>query len=203
MKRHNLKKTMRSTYQPLTDTSFSVFFSCNVVVAVFAVDCRRYGSLSNKPQMQRRINAPCSSAFIALPPSQLSRSPSSCTRSHSTAHRRQGYTAAQSQSRRPLRSWCSPDGTARGQIEYLHQHTDAALGKASLIPTSPWASLHTSLQIPPSFRCLPHRVGRAVYQHSHFLPPNPIFTICIFIPLSPTFARNRKKPLTDGSRRSL
>ena len=30
-----------------------------------------------------------------------------------------------------------------------------------------------------------------------------IFTICIFIPLSPTLARNRKKPLTEGSFRSL
>ena len=37
----------------------------------------------------------------------------------------------------------------------------------------------------------------------HFLPPNPIFTICIFIMPLPTFARKRKKPLTDGSRRSL
>ena len=37
----------------------------------------------------------------------------------------------------------------------------------------------------------------------HCLPPNPIFTICIFIPLSPILARNRKKPLTEGSFRSL
>ena len=37
----------------------------------------------------------------------------------------------------------------------------------------------------------------------HALPPNPIFTICIFIPLSPTLARNRKKQLTDGSFKSL
>ena len=37
----------------------------------------------------------------------------------------------------------------------------------------------------------------------HALPPNPIFTICIFIPLSPTLARNRKKPLTEGSFKSL
>ena len=37
----------------------------------------------------------------------------------------------------------------------------------------------------------------------HCLSPNPIFTICIFIPLSPTFARNRKKPLTEGSFKSL
>ena len=37
----------------------------------------------------------------------------------------------------------------------------------------------------------------------HCLSPNPIFTICIFIPLSPTLARNRKKPLTEGSFRSL
>ena len=43
----------------------------------------------------------------------------------------------------------------------------------------------------------------AVYQNFHCLPPNPIFTICIFIWLSPTLARKRKKPLTDGSRRSL
>ena len=37
----------------------------------------------------------------------------------------------------------------------------------------------------------------------HCLSPNPIFTICIFIPLSPTLARNRKKPLTEESFRSL
>ena len=37
----------------------------------------------------------------------------------------------------------------------------------------------------------------------HCLSPNPILTICIFIPLSPTLARNRKKPLTEGSFRSL
>ena len=37
----------------------------------------------------------------------------------------------------------------------------------------------------------------------HCLSPNPIFTICIFIPLSPTFARKRKKPLTEGSFKSL
>ena len=37
----------------------------------------------------------------------------------------------------------------------------------------------------------------------HCLSPNPIFTICIFIPLSPTLARNRKKPLTEGSLKSL
>ena len=42
-----------------------------------------------------------------------------------------------------------------------------------------------------------------IYQNFHSLPPNPIFTICIFIPLSPTLVRNRKKPLTEGSFRSL
>ena len=35
-------------------------------------------------------------------------------RSRSRVRRRQGYTAAQSRSRRRLRSWCSPDGTGRG-----------------------------------------------------------------------------------------
>ena len=33
---------------------------------------------------------------------------------------------------------------------------------------------------------------------AYALHPNPIFTICIFIIPSPTFARNRKKPLTEG-----
>ncbi len=37
----------------------------------------------------------------------------------------------------------------------------------------------------------------------HCLPSNLIFTICIFIPLSPTLARNRKKPLTEESFKSL
>ena len=34
-------------------------------------------------------------------------------------------------------------------------------------------------------------------------PPHSIFTICIFIVLSPTLDRNRKNPLTDGPFRSL
>lgn len=38
----------------------------------------------------------------------------------------------------------------------------------------------------------------------HYRPsPKPSFTICMFIRLSPTRARNRKKPLTEGSFRSL
>ena len=36
-----------------------------------------------------------------------------------------------------------------------------------------------------------------------FASQNLIFTICIFIPLSPTLARNRKKLLTEGSLKSL
>ena len=39
--------------------------------------------------------------------------------------------------------------------------------------------------------------------HSKRLFQKLTFTICIFIMPSPTFARKRKKPLTDGSRRSL
>ena len=52
--------------------------------------------------------------------------------------------------------------------------------------------------------------GRRQHPHSHghpcilhCLPPNPILTICIFIPPSPILARKRKKPLTEGSFRSL
>ena len=47
----------------------------------------------------------------------------------------------------------------------------------------------------------PHSHGHPCILHC--LSPNPIFTICIFIPLSPTLARNRKKPLTEGSFKSL
>ena len=47
----------------------------------------------------------------------------------------------------------------------------------------------------------PHPHGHSCVFHC--LSPNPIFTICIFIIPSPTFARKRKKPLTDGSRRLL
>ena len=47
----------------------------------------------------------------------------------------------------------------------------------------------------------PHSKGHSGIFHC--LSPNPIFTICIFIPLSPTFARHRKKPLTEGSFKSL
>ena len=47
----------------------------------------------------------------------------------------------------------------------------------------------------------PHPHGHSCVFHC--LSPNPIFTICIFIPLSPTLARNRKKPLTEGSFKSL
>ena len=39
--------------------------------------------------------------------------------------------------------------------------------------------------------------------HSKRLFQKLIFTICIFIMPSPNFARKRKNPLTDGSRRSL
>ena len=39
--------------------------------------------------------------------------------------------------------------------------------------------------------------------HSKHLFQKLIFTICIFIIPSPTLARKRKNPLTDGSRRSL
>ena len=45
--------------------------------------------------------------------------------------------------------------------------------------------------------------ARTIYQNFHFLPPNLIFTICIFIIPSPTLARKRKKLLTDGSFKSL
>ena len=47
----------------------------------------------------------------------------------------------------------------------------------------------------------PHPHGRPCILHC--LPPNPILTICIFILLSPILARNRKKPLTERSFRSL
>ena len=47
----------------------------------------------------------------------------------------------------------------------------------------------------------PHPKGHSCVFHC--LSPNPIFTICIFIPLSPTLARKRKKPLTEGSFKSL
>lgn len=42
-----------------------------------------------------------------------------------------------------------------------------------------------------------------IYQNFHCLPPNLIFTICIFIIPSPTLARKRKNPLTDGSFKSV
>ena len=47
----------------------------------------------------------------------------------------------------------------------------------------------------------PHGLGHS--RVCHFAaPPNWIFTICIFMRSSPTRARKRKKPLTDGSFRS-
>ena len=55
----------------------------------------------------------------------------------------------------------------------------------------------------------PHTHGHSGISHflslqSHITQQSKwIFTICIFIIPSPTFARKRKKPLTDGSRRSL
>ena len=42
-----------------------------------------------------------------------------------------------------------------------------------------------------------------IYQNFHCLPPNLIFTICIFIIPSPTLARKRKKLLTDGPFKSV
>ena len=49
-----------------------------------------------------------------FPSSSSSVTLSFCTRSRSRTRRRQGCTAAQNLSRRPLRSWCSPDGTKPG-----------------------------------------------------------------------------------------
>ena len=49
-----------------------------------------------------------------FPSSSSSVTLSFCIRSRSRARRRQGCTAAQNLSRRPLRSWCSPDGTKQG-----------------------------------------------------------------------------------------
>ena len=49
-----------------------------------------------------------------FPSSSSSVTLSFCTRSRSRVRRRQGYTAAQNPSRRPPRSWCSPDGTGLG-----------------------------------------------------------------------------------------
>ena len=55
----------------------------------------------------------------------------------------------------------------------------------------------------PLFDVYPGLVTFLKVQVLHFFPPNPIFTICMFIIPSPTRARRRKKPLTDGSFRSL
>ena len=60
--------------------------------------------LPQSPGNHGKDRFPSSSSSVTL---------SFCTRSRSRVRRRQGCTAAQNLSRRPLRSWCSPDGTAR------------------------------------------------------------------------------------------
>ena len=61
--------------------------------------------------VRREREAECRKRFVLFCAAAFLRSVSFCTRSRSTAHRWPAYTAAQSLSRRPLRSWCNPDDT--------------------------------------------------------------------------------------------
>ena len=88
----------------------AAIFCAGVVIGTYRKRCSvplpaRESAVPQFPGNHGKDRFPSSSSSVTL---------SFCTRSRSRARRRQGCTAAQNLSRRPLRSWCSPDGTKQG-----------------------------------------------------------------------------------------
>ena len=88
----------------------AAIFCAGVVIGTYRKRCSvplpaRESAVPQSPGNHGKDRFPSSSSSVTL---------SFCTRSRSRARRRQGCTAAQNLSRRPLRSWCSPDGTKQG-----------------------------------------------------------------------------------------
>ena len=88
----------------------AAIFCAGVVIGTYRKRCSvplpaRESAVPQFPGNHGKDRLPSSSSSVTL---------SFCIRSRSRARRRQGCTAAQNLSRRPLRSWCSPDGTKQG-----------------------------------------------------------------------------------------
>ena len=88
----------------------AAIFCAGVVIGTYRKRCSvplpaRESAVPQFPGNHGKNRFPSSSSSVTL---------SFCIRSRSRARRRQGCTAAQNLSRRPLRSWCSPDGTKQG-----------------------------------------------------------------------------------------
>ena len=88
----------------------AAIFCAGVVIGTYRKRCSvplpaQESAVPQSPGNHGKDRFPSSSSSVTL---------SFCIRSRSRARRRQGCTAAQNLSRRPLRSWCSPDGTKRG-----------------------------------------------------------------------------------------
>ena len=88
----------------------AAIFCAGVVIGTYRKWCSvplpaRESAVPQFPGNHGKDRFPSSSSSVTL---------SFCIRSRSRARRRQGCTAAQNLSRRPLRSWCSPDGTKQG-----------------------------------------------------------------------------------------
>ena len=88
----------------------AAIFCAGVVIETYRKRCSvplpaRESAVPQFPGNHGKDRFPSSSSSVTL---------SFCIRSRSRARRRQGCTAAQNLSRRPLRSWCSPDGTKQG-----------------------------------------------------------------------------------------
>ena len=88
----------------------AAIFCAGVVIGTYRRRCSvplpaLESAVPQSPGNHGKDRFPSSSSSVTL---------SFCIRSRSRTHRRQGCTAAQNLSRRPLRSWCSPDGTKQG-----------------------------------------------------------------------------------------
>ena len=88
----------------------AAIFCAGVVIGTYRKRCSvplpaRESAVPQFPGNHGKNRFPSSSSSVTL---------SFCIRSRSRVRRRQGCTAAQNLSRRPLRSWCSPDGTKQG-----------------------------------------------------------------------------------------
>ena len=88
----------------------AAIFCAGVVIGTYRKRCSvplpaRESAVPQFPGNHGKDRFPSSSSSVTL---------SFCIRNRSRTRRRQGCTAAQNLSRRPLRSWCSPDGTKQG-----------------------------------------------------------------------------------------
>ena len=105
----------RAVSESSSDTAFAAqlraaIFCAGVVIGTYRKRCSvplpaLESAVPQFPGNHGKDRFPSSSSSVTL---------SFYIRNRSRTHRRQGCTAAQNLSRRPLRSWCSPDGTKQG-----------------------------------------------------------------------------------------